>query len=172
MLPVIRDIRLLLFSLWLGGAVFFSAVVAPAVFSVLRAYQISNATEIAGTIVNRTLGVVNITGFVISLFVLISAFMFMEGQQKRWLNLEILSVAVVAIATGLGQWVIAAKMHAIRTMIALPMDQLPTSDPRRVEFNQLHGYSVTALTIAMIAGLIAFFVMSHRGRLTSREGRA
>jgi Domain of unknown function (DUF4149) len=167
-----RDIRLLLFSLWLGAAIFFSAVVAPAVFSVLRAYQISNATEVAGTIVNRTLGVVNITGFVISLFVLITAFMFREGQQKRWLNLEILSVAVVAIATGLGQWVIAAKMRAIRTMIALPMDQLPTSDPRRVEFNHLHGYSVTALTIAMIAGLIAFFVMSHRDRLTSREGRA
>jgi len=137
---------------------------------VLRAYQIPNATEIAGTIVNRTLGVVNMTGFVISLFVLITAFMFRE-QQRRWLNLEILSVAVVAIATGLGHWVIAAKMRAIRTMIALPMDQLSTTDPRRVEFNQLHGYSVTALTIAMIAGLIAFFVMAYRGRLHSREGR-
>src|SRR4030095_6534077 len=171
MLPIIKDLRLLLFSLWLGAAMFFSGVVAPAVFSVLRAYQFDNGTEVAGTIVNRTLAVVNITGFVVSLFALLTAFLFKEGQQNRSFYLETLSVALVAIATGLGQWVIAAKMRSIRTLGAVPMDQLSATDPRRVEFNQLHGYSVSALTIAMIAGLIAFFVMAYRGRLTSRLGR-
>lgn len=168
-MSIVKDIRSLLLALWLGAAIFFSAVVAPAAFSVLRAYQISNASEVAGTVVTRTLAVINITGFIISWFVLITAFVFKEGQQNRSFYLETLSVAVVAIATGLGQWVIAAKMLTIRAAVALPMDQLSQADPRRVEFDKLHGYSVSALTIAMIAGLIAFFVMAYRGRLTRRE---
>ena len=49
---------------------FFSAVVAPATFAVLRAYLLPNAGEIAGTIVNRNLAVVNTSGFVIGLMLL------------------------------------------------------------------------------------------------------
>src|SRR2546421_11560834 len=45
---VVRDVRLLLIALWLGGAVFFSAAVAPIAFSVLRSRNVVYANEVAG----------------------------------------------------------------------------------------------------------------------------
>ena len=47
-MTILNVLRLLLVSLWLGAAVFFSSVVAPSVFSVLRAFQVPNVGEIAG----------------------------------------------------------------------------------------------------------------------------
>ena len=162
-MSIINGVRLLLLGLWLGAAIFFSAVVAPATFAVLRAYQIPNAGEVAGTIVNRCLAVVNTSGFIITIGLLLSTLLL--NRSARFFALELISLAVVAVAAGLGQWVISAKIHSLRATLAVPIDQLQTADPRRIEFNTLHSYSVTALSIAMIAGLVAFLVMAYRARL-------
>src|SRR5678816_3838789 len=129
-----KTIRLLLIGVWLGSAIFFSAVVAPAAFTVLRAYQIPNATEIAGTIVNRTLAVVNITGFVFSLFALITALVLIERSRSRLFFVEMLSLGVLAVATAIGHWFIAAKMQSLRAAAVLPIDQSAPNDPRKVQF--------------------------------------
>jgi hypothetical protein len=164
---ILHDLRLLLIGLWLGAAVYFSSVVAPSVFSVLRAFQQPNVGEVAGTLVTRTLSVVNVSGFIISLFLLASAFAFGKRLGKRSFFLELASLIVVAAGTGAGQWMIAAKMRALRLAMVLPIDQVPIDDSRRVAFNRLHSYSVTALSIAMIAALIAFLVVAYRARLNT-----
>jgi hypothetical protein len=69
---------------------------------------------------------------------------------------------LVTIATGIGNWVIAARMRELRTAMGIPIDQVATSDALRVAFQALHGYSVAALSIAIIAALIAFFVIAQR----------
>ena len=168
-MAIINDLRLLVLALWLGAAVYFSSVVAPSVFSVLRAFQLPNVGEIAGTFVTRTLSIVNVSGLIISLFLLASAFAFGRGLGKRTFFLEIASLIVMAVSTGAGQWVIAARMRALRVAMVLPVDQIPADDPRRIAFNQLHGYSVTALSIAMIAALVAFLVIAYRARLNPSE---
>jgi hypothetical protein len=55
-------------------------------------------------------------------------------------------------------------MRALRAAMELPIDQIAATDPRRVEFNALHGYSVKALGIAMIAGLVALVFMGRNLR--------
>jgi len=149
--------------------VFFSSVVAPSVFSVLRAFQLPNVGEIAGTLVTRTLSVVNVSGLIICLFLLVTALAFGKGLGKRSFFLELASLIVVAVTTVTGQWVIAAKMRALRVAMVLPVDQVPIDDARRVAFNRLHGYSVTALSIAMVAALIAFLIIAYRARLNANE---
>ena len=166
-MAIIVSLRLLLLGLWLGAALFFSAVVAPSVFSALRAHHVPNVGEIAGTVVTRTLSVVNVSGFVISLIVLATIFAFRRGYAPRSFLLETLSLFTLAVSTFVGHWVIAARMRAIRAAMVLPIDQLPNDDPARIEFNSLHGYSVTALSVAMIAALIAFGVIAYRARLHS-----
>ena len=164
-MAIIVGLRLLLLSLWLGAALFFSAVVAPSVFSVLRAHHLPNVGEIAGTLVTRMLSVVNISGFIISLVLLATIFAFRRVYAPRSFVLEILSLITMALSTGVGHWVIAAKMHALRAAMVLPIDQVPADDPGRLAFNNLHSYSVTALSVAMIAALIAFAVIAYRARL-------
>ena len=146
---------------WLGAALFFGAVVAPAAFGVLRSFGLPNASEIAGSIVTRTLGVINVAGFVIALLLLVTAFLRRQAQTRIGLIIECVGLAVIALTTALGHWWIAARMRALRAAMELPIDQIAAADPRRVEFNALHGYSVKALGIAMIAGLVALVLMGR-----------
>jgi hypothetical protein len=145
----------------LGAALFFGAVVAPAAFGVLRSFDLPNASEIAGSIVTRTLGVINVAGFVIALFLLVTALLRRQAQTRWGLIIEGVCLGVIALTTALGHWWIAARMRALRAAMELPIDQIAGTDPRRIEFNALHGYSVKAMGIAMIAGLVALVLMGR-----------
>jgi hypothetical protein len=158
-LRVLADARLLLVALWLGGAVFFSFVVAPSAFAVLPTH------ELAGALVTRTIAVVNVGGFVIGLLLLATAFVGRVGVARRraWL-VEIASLAVVAIACGVGQWIVSARMLALRGAMGQPIDRVALDDPARVAFNDLHGYSVALMCAAMIAGVVALLAIARRNQ--------
>jgi hypothetical protein len=159
---VLRDVRLLLIALWLGGAVFFSATVAPSVFSVLRSRDVVYANEAAGSIVTRTLSILNTSGFIIALLLLASALLFRRSVKRRALVVETVSLTLVAIATGVGQWIIAARMLGLRAAMGRPIDDVAADDPLRVSFNSLHGYSVAALSVAIIAAAVALLLIARR----------
>ena len=157
-----NNLRLLLLAAWLGAAIFFSGAVAPSAFKVLRAFNLPNATEVAGGIVSRTLAIVNISGFIISLLLIVTAFALQRLWPQRRFLLQIVLLGIVAAATGVGEWVIAARMRGLRAAFGGPIDQVPATNAGRIAFDALHGYSVTALSVAMLAALIVFFVMSKR----------
>lgn len=150
--------------MWFGAALFFSVVVAPAAFGVLRSYGLANASEIAGAIVTRSLSVVNVAGFVIALLLLATLLVRRGSVGRKSFIAESISLAVIALATGLGHWLIAARMRALRTAMVLPIDQIAADDSRRIAFNSLHAYSVNALGLAMIAALIALVLMARSVR--------
>jgi hypothetical protein len=153
--------RLILLACWFGAALFFGAVVAPAAFGVLRSFGLSNANEIAGSIVTRSLSVINIAGFLIALLLLVTVFLRRSSTGRVSFIVECICIAVIALATGVGHWVIAARMRALRAAMVLPIDQIAIDDSRRIEFNSLHGYSVNALGLAMIAALVALVLMAR-----------
>ena len=154
-------VKLILLSAWVGATLFFGAVVAPAAFGVLRSFELTNANEIAGSIVTRCVSVINIAGFIVGLFVLLCLFVSAHPKDLRFL-LELLSTGVIVLATGVGHWVIAARMRALRVAMILPIDQVRPDDPRRIEFNNLHVYSVNTLLLAMIAALVTIILISIR----------
>jgi len=158
----LNSIRLILLSMWFGVALFFGAVVAPAAFSVLRSFSLPNASEIAGSIVTRSLGVVNIAGFVIALLLLCTLLINKGSQGRVAFSLEGVCLVVVIITTAVGHWLIAARMRALRVAMIIPIDQVTPTDARRIEFNNLHGYSVKALGLAMIAALIAMVLIARK----------
>ena len=150
--------------MWLGAAVFLSAVLAPSAFLILRGYQSFNATEIAGAIVNRNLVAINLAGFVIGLIVFITGLLKFRRVGLLTLLIESLCAATLSVATAIGHWVIAAKLRALRLEFTGPLDQLTASDPRRISFDQLHSYSVRALVVAMIAAIVGYVVIALRTR--------
>jgi hypothetical protein len=151
-------------AVWFGAALFFSAVVAPAAFGVLRSYGLPNASEIAGGIVTRSLSVVNVAGFVLALLLLVTLFLRRSSAGRGSFIAEAICLVLVALATSVGHWVIAARMRAIRAALELPIDQIAADDSRRLAFNSLHGYSVNALALAMIAALVALVLMARATR--------
>ena len=160
-MQILNSIRMVLLSVWLGAALFFSFVVAPAACGVLRLYGLPNTSEIAGAIVSRSLGVVNIAGFVIALLLAMTIFARRDAIGRKGFLIEGICVAVIALTTALGHWVIAARMRAIKATMLLPIDQLAPDDARRAAFNSLHGYSVIVLSLAMIAALVALVLMTR-----------
>ncbi len=167
-MTVINKIMMLLLAAWLGAAIYFSAVVAPSVFGVLRSAGLPNANEIAGTIVTRTLAIVDTSGFVLSLLLLITAFMLRKSFGRGSLLLQIALLTVVAVATGVGEWVIAPKMRGLRAAMHGQIDLIALNDPNRMAFAALHGYSVAALSVAMIATVVVICLMvSARRRATT-----
>lgn len=161
-MKLLTIIKMFFLAFWLGAALFFSVAVAPAAFSVLRGFALPNASEIAGTIVTRTLGIVSISGFVVGLFLLLTTLVARRHLAKRAFLVQCISAIVLAASTGVGHWIIAARMRALRVAMVLPIDQVAIDDPRRIAFNDLHGYSVTALGVAMIAALVAFLSVAYR----------
>lgn len=156
--------RLILLACWFGAALFFGAVVAPAAFGVLRSFGLANANEIAGSIVTRSLSVINVAGFLIALLLLLSLLLWRNSAGRISFIIECVCLVVIAITTGVGHWVIAARMRALRAAMVLPIDQIAADDPRRIEFGALHGYSVNALGLAMIAALVALVLMARNLR--------
>ena len=150
--------------MWFGAALFFSAVVAPAAFGVLRSHGLPNASELAGGIVTRSLSVVNVAGFVVALLLLVTLFLRRSSVGRASVITEGICLGLIALGTGVGHWVIAARMRAIRAALELPIDQIAADDSRRVAFNSLHGYSVNALSLAMIAALVALVLMARGAR--------
>lgn len=153
--------RLILLACWFGAALFFGAVVAPAAFGVLRSFGLANANEIAGGIVTRSLSVINIAGFLIALLLLVTLILWRNSSGRISFIVQCICLIVIALATGIGHWLIAARMRALRAAMVLPIDQIAVDDPRRIAFNSLHGYSVNALGLAMIAALVTMVLMAR-----------
>jgi hypothetical protein len=156
--------RLILLACWFGAALFFGAVVAPAAFGVLRSFGLSNANEIAGSIVTRSVSVINIAGFLIALLLLLSLILRRNAAGRVSFIIECICLAVIALTTAVGHWVIAARMRALRAAMVLPIDQIAADDSRKLAFGALHGYSVNALELAMIAALVALVLMARNLR--------
>ncbi|QQS40819.1 MAG: DUF4149 domain-containing protein [Acidobacteriota bacterium] len=155
MQKILPKIELLLLGVWLGAACFFSFGVAPSAFSVLP------SRELAGSMVNRTLMIINVAGLVIGVILLLTSLVQRGEEKKAWIWVQRVLLLIVAAGCAVGQFVIAFWMAYLRVQMRSPIDDLAANDPLRVQFNQLHQYSVWVLMAAMIASLLAFFVISR-----------
>jgi hypothetical protein len=155
--------------MWLGGAIFFGAAVAPALFGVLRGAGLLNANELAGSIVTRLLGFLNKGGFEVALFLFVTAFFIDRKRHLATRVVEVISLAIMAIMTGVSNWIISARMLELRRSMGMPIDQVSPLDPRRLSFDALHRYSVMVMGVAIIAGLVAFLIASWRRNYRSSE---
>ena len=152
----IAKFELLLIGLWLGAAVFFSLGVAPSVFSVLP------SRELAGGVVNRTLTIINFSGVIIGILLLLSSFIPRNEIRSVWIWVQRLLLLIVSLACGAGQVIIGLYLEHLRSIIGRPIEELAVDDPLRLQFNQWHQYSIWILIVAMIAALLAFFVISRK----------
>jgi len=136
--------------LWIGAALLFAAVVAPALFAVLP------TRAMAGLVVGRVLPVVFWSGALAGGMVVIAG----DGW-RRW-------VAVLIVACTLGaQLVVSPKIERLREAMGDSIESIAPTDPRRTSFGALHGVSVALLGVALLgAAAIAFAGMVPSKRRT------
>lgn len=149
----VSNVRLLLMGAWLGAACFFSFAVAPSAFSVLE------NRELAGSLVSRTLMIVNLSGLAIGLILLASSFIKRPDRAPIWNLTEKFLLVIFTLACAVGEFVVSVWLRLVRTQAGRPIEDLAAEDPLRMQFNNLHQYSVWIMLGAMIAALILFFLI-------------
>jgi hypothetical protein len=137
-------------ALWLGGMAFFSFALAPSAFGVLP------TRNLAGMIVNSTIAKVEIIGLVAGPLLLLILFATWRARPSARIIRASLLVVMVACAA-LSRFWVSATMNSIRSRMGSIIDELPATDPLRVQFNDLHGYSVSLMGAAMLAGVALLF---------------
>jgi len=163
--PVSLVVELVALSLWLGAAVLFAAVVAPALFAALP----DRAS--AGEVVGRVLPVLLWTGIAIAVVVgLLEALVQQAILTKNWnlrsqppdlndvVHFSGYGIAgqragvgfLIALACGYGL-VLGQRIDRLRASIGGPVDALAATDPRRIDFGRMHALSVAALGVAMLS---------------------
>lgn len=134
-------VELVLLAMWLGAALLVATVVAPAAFRVLP------TRTLAGALVGQVLPVILAAG----LFIAIISLGLEARMTRSALRLGVTApLAAMIIGCSVAQWVIAPKIDKVRASLGGPVDALPGTDPRRVQFGRLHGFSVLCMGVAML----------------------
>jgi uncharacterized protein DUF4149 len=146
MRPTASAIELVILSAWLGAAIIVAAAVAPAAFAVLP------SRTLAGALVGQVLPVVFLSGIVVAVIAIVCEMQLPGGV----LQLKVAApLAGLILGCGIAQFVIGPRIERVRQAIAGPVDALALSDPRRVQFGSLHGFSVMWMGVAMLSVVIA-----------------
>ena len=135
----------------------------------LRGAGLANANELAGSVVTRLLSFINRGGVEIALFLFVTAFFVNRNRSRLAQVAEVISIAIMAIMTGVSHWIISARMLALRASMGT-IDQVSPADARHLEFDSLHRYSVKVMGVALVAGLVAFFIASWSQADSNRTG--
>ncbi|HXU39395.1 MAG TPA: DUF4149 domain-containing protein [Blastocatellia bacterium] len=153
-LRILVFVEVLLLSVWLGSMIFFSFAVAPSAFAVLP------TRELAGAMVTSTIGKLETLGLVIGpLLILIQAASWRATHSSKLTkSLRVILVLVMIAAAASSRFWISPQMVSLRAAMGGHIDDVPAGDPLRMQFNNLHQYSVSLMGTAMVAGLVVMFL--------------
>ena len=146
-----RSLRIIAIALWLGAIVYFAAAVAPNVFAVLTP-QIGGRA-LAGDIVNHALALLHYFGFGCALIFLLLG-------MRRLTSAGNAFVLVMLVLTGVSQFVIMPRMHALRARGGI--ESVAPGDPARRDFDFLHKLSTTSEGIILLLGIGTLVIESRR----------
>lgn len=146
--------EVLIIGIWLGSMMFFSFAVAPSAFGVLP------SRHLAGQIVSSTLMKVEILGLILGSVLLVIQMLgwgarAAEGRGR--LIRAVLIVVLIAMAA-LSRFWVSPALNSLRSAMGGQIDDVPATDPLRIQFNDLHQYSVWLMGTAMLAGIGLLFL--------------
>jgi hypothetical protein len=141
--------------MWLGGMSIAGLVVAPTTFGVLEAWNPSTGRVLAGDVFGAVLSRVSVIGYIAgTVMFLVLTTQRLLGPRPRAYGIRVAVIVVMLALTLYADRVAAPRIDELQSQVSGPMNQLPTTDARRIEFDYLHSLS-TALTVAaMVGGLV------------------
>ena len=148
---ILRFLRVFALGTWVGSIIYFVAVLTRGAFAVLTRDQ-------AGLLVGFTLGRLHQLGVIAAVVYLIASIGL--GRSLRALaRPAALGVILMMLLTLASQRIVIPRMDVMRVEMS-SVDATPANDPRRAEFDRLHGISVNLEGGVLLVGLAALFLTS------------
>lgn len=168
---LVRALLLLALCVWLGGLVFFGAVVAPVAFGTVMPMLPDPAfgVHVAGTLVRSSLLALHWIGLVSgALMIFLLAVEAALQWRRRSIAPPVAVLAVMLALTAFLQFSILPRMETLRQQYSAAIDALPgqvtpqiAEDPARVEFNRLHSRSTQLEESVLLGGLVLLVLLSR-----------
>jgi len=154
-MPALRYVYIVALVIWVGGTVVAGAAVAPAVFGVLQGWDPVTGRVLAGQVFGAVLDRLHLIGYIAGpLMIVALSLQRLIGPRPVAFGIRAGLTAVMLGLTLYSGLVISPRINSLQRTVNGPMNQLPAADPRRVEFDSLHGLSTTLITLAGAGGLI------------------
>lgn len=148
---IVAFAEVLLLGVWLGAMSFFSFAVPQSGFAVLPSRQL------VGLLVTSTITKVEVIGLVIGGLLILTQLAAWKvrgsGRPAR-----LILVGMMVLAAALSRFWITPEMVDLRNAMGSVIENVPATDPLKLRFDQMHGYSVGAIMVAMLSGLVALFL--------------
>jgi hypothetical protein len=140
---------------WLGGMTIAGLVVAPVTFTVLEGWNPSTGRVLAGDVFGAVLARLSVIGYVAGgvMFVVLTILRLL-GPRPRSYGIRVALILAMIAVTLYADRVAAPRIDELQAQVNGPMNQLPASDARRVEFDRLHSLSTSLTLAAMLGGLV------------------
>jgi hypothetical protein len=151
---IARFIQALALGTWVGSIIYFIAVVTRGAFAVLTPDQ-------AGPLIAFTLAGLHEIGIIAAVAYLIAATA-VAMSIKALARPAALCVLVMLFLTLASQRIVIPRMETLRHEM-ISVELTPPSDPRRTEFDKLHGISVDLESGVLLIGLAALFLKAREG---------
>jgi len=149
---MVRFLQFFTLGTWIGAALYFGAIVAPAAFSVLTADQ-------AGALVGLTLGRLHLMGLVAGVIYLLVTAIWARSAATLLRPAPLLVLVMVAL-TFISQFWVSGTMDALRAQMGSVSATLAPNQ-LRISFDRLHRISVNLELAVLTAGLLALFFTSR-----------
>ena len=169
MRTLLRSLILLALAIWVGGLLFFGAVVAPIAFGTLMPMFPDPAVglHVAGTMVrNSLLHLHDIGLFCGAILLLLCIVERVTRSTRRSIAPQLLLIAVMLGLTTYSQFSVIPRMETLRIKAGSAMAEPVSTDPARVDFNRLHNLSTSLEGIVLLSGL-GLIVLYARPELAS-----
>ncbi len=152
-MSILKFLMLLSLVVWLGGVIFFGAVLAPTVFTVLP------TRHLAGSVVSPSLNRLHWMGLVSGLVFLVSSIAYTRlttGSAHLFAARHVL-IVLMLLLTLTSQFAITPKMAGLRASMG-DIDNVPQTDPARIQFNALHIWSTRLESGVLLMGLVVVYL--------------
>jgi uncharacterized membrane protein len=159
----LRYAHVLALAAWLGGMVALGAVVAPTTFEVLEGRDPAGGRALAGSVFGAAIARFHYVQYAAgAVLVLTLAAMRIIGPKPRAFAARMLIVLAMLGAALYSGVVVLGAIEGLQREIGGLASRLPSTDPRRVRFDELHLLS-TRLMMANVAGALVLLVWEARG---------
>jgi len=151
---LLRYLYVVALVLWVGGLVVAGALVAPSVFGVLQAWNASEGRVLAGEVFGEVLVRLTWLSYAMGavMFVTLTLHRLLGARPVKYgIRVGIMGV-MLALMMVTGVYLIP-RVNAVQAQVMGPVSELADTDPRRLEFNRLHGLSNILFSITAIGGL-------------------
>ncbi|MGI4852873.1 MAG: DUF4149 domain-containing protein [Janthinobacterium lividum] len=145
MIVAVRILRLLAFTVWIGGIVFFGAVVAR------NAFQVFGPTELFAVFIGRSLLQLHSIGLWCGVVMLV-CLRFLGARAYR-LNAQAALVVLMVVLTFVSNRALIQPMEHDRLLAGGNIKVLLPGSPIREDFDSRHEWSTRVESVILLAGL-------------------